>query len=100
MTWAASAILFVAVAAGCGGKAQQPPPNPSPAPAPSECGPPTLSNCPQDTLTDAGECPLPPLIEAQGLYTVGCAVTATCIQGAQMCVCIIGPNGPEWSCTL
>ena len=97
MSRAAFAVLLVLVlGTGCGGKSNEP----GPALAPSPCGPPTLSNCPQDTLTDAGECPLPPLIDVQGLYTVGCQVTAPCPLGPQVCVCHAGPSGPEWGCAF
>jgi len=95
--WVLRSALVCAM--GCGGKSGEPAP-PAPAPASGPCGQPTLSNCPQDTLTDAGECPLPPLINAQGFYTVGCQVTAACTSGTQVCVCSAGPNGPEWGCAL
>ncbi len=89
-------LLVLALGTGCGGKSNEP----GSGPPTSPCGPPTLSNCPQDTLTDAGECPLPPLIDVQALYTVGCQVTATCPLGMQMCVCNEGPSGPNWGCTF
>jgi hypothetical protein len=89
------AVLLLALGlAGCGGKTAE-------AGAQGRaCGTPTLTNCPQGVVTGVGECPLPPVIEAQGFYTVGCKITAECSIGTQQCVCQVGPKGAQWACAL
>jgi hypothetical protein len=62
------------------------------------CDAPTLANCPQDTIPDAAECPLPPVSGVQAFFTVGCMVTSACGGSTQVCTCASGTPGPKWGC--
>jgi hypothetical protein len=91
-TWAVVGGIFTTlVAAGCGGDVKI---------DRVGCDAPTLANCPQDTIPDAAECPLPPVAGAQGFFTVGCRVTADCSSGTQVCVCSSTPSGTAWGCAM
>jgi hypothetical protein len=89
LAWVALSWMSSSVA--CGG--QVPPEQKGPS-----CDPAILTNCPQDTIPDAGECALPPIVGAQGFYTVGCKVAASCNYGAQNCSCVQRAGGPGWAC--
>jgi hypothetical protein len=84
-------VGFASWALGCGGQV----PSEETGPA---CGTTVLTNCPQDIIPDAGECALPPIVGAQGFFTVGCRVTATCNYGAQNCACVQSAISPAWVC--
>jgi hypothetical protein len=85
------AVFATLAAVGCGGEVKV---------DRVGCDAPTLANCPQDTIPDAGECPLPPVTGAQGFFTVGCRVTADCSYGTQVCVCSDTATGPSWGCAM
>jgi hypothetical protein len=87
-------VLLALDLAGCGGETAETGARDHP------CDAPTLTNCPQGIVTGVGECPLPPVIQAQGFYTVGCKITAECSIGTQVCVCQMGPKGAQWACSL
>jgi hypothetical protein len=84
-------VGFASWATGCGGHVPADDPGPV-------CSAAVLTNCPQDTIPDSGECPLPPIVGTQGFYTVGCRVAASCNYGMQNCACVQGASGPGWSC--
>jgi hypothetical protein len=94
MRQAFACVVFVCAAcgAGCGGQ------TPREERGSAACDPAVLTNCPQDTIPDGGECALPPIVGAQGFYTIGCKVTASCNYGPQNCSCVQGPMGPGWAC--